>query len=257
MKTLTRYIEDREIAIQLLMKRPMDKFTAVTFHKLRVEIKKLNAFLHFICFYSNDFKRKKAYKPFKKLFKQAGKVRELQIELKLLKKYKLDNLIIVYSENLRKLLAVEKEIFFSMLKQKFLLKLRKKFLLIYSNIFRIDRITIAQYLEEYKCLFDELKSQQSLNSHQIHEIRKWLKELRYNCKLLSINPQNIPFLNNRYLPAFLGQYHDYEIIINHLKLVFQEGKVNFHEINFLEFIIEKLSSDRDTLFNKLHKVLFA
>ena len=71
MKRLTRYLKRREIAINLLMKRPTDRFTAVTIHKLRVEIKKLRAFLNLISFYSNNFKRKKAYKPFKKLFKQA------------------------------------------------------------------------------------------------------------------------------------------------------------------------------------------
>jgi len=85
MKTLTRYLGRRKIAIYLLMKRPRDKFTTHTFHRLRVEIKKLNAFLQLIGFCSNDFKRKKTFKPFGKLFRQAGKVRELQLEKKVLK----------------------------------------------------------------------------------------------------------------------------------------------------------------------------
>ena len=257
MKRLTRYLKRREIAINLLMKRPTDRFTAVTIHKLRVEIKKLRAFLNLISFYSNNFKRKKAYKPFKKLFKQAGKVRELQLEIKILKKYKLDNLTIDYSESICKLLSVEKEIFFSMLNRRFFSKMRKKFLVVFSSIFKIDQPMTALYLDEYKCLFDELQTQQSLSPYQIHEIRKWLKELRYSCEILLIDPNHIPILNDSYSHELMGQWHDYEIIINHIKLVIQNGKAHSHEIDFLQYIIDKLSTDRDTLFNNLHKVLFA
>ena len=251
MKTLTRHLERREIAIQLLIKRPRDRFTTHTFHRFRVEIKNLNAFLHLISFCSDDFKRKKTFNPFKKLFRQAGKVRELQLERKILKKYQIDNLLIEYSERLEKLRAFEKETFFSMLKGKPVSKLKKKFQAIVPYIFRIDRLKTSEYFAEFKCLFDELQTHQALEPRQIHQIRKWLKELRYNCKILSIKPQNIPVLNKSYLPALLGKWHDYDIIINHIKFEIQNGKVNFQEINCLEDIIEKLSSDRETLFNNI------
>jgi len=257
MKTLTRYLGRREIAIYLLMKRPRDKFTTHTFHRLRVEIKKLNAFLQLIGFCSDDFKRKKTFKPFGKLFHQAGKVRELQLEKKVLKKYKLDNLLMDYLESLNKLRAVEKETFFSMLKGKPASKLKKKFQVIVPHIFKIDSIKEAEYLAEYKILFNEIQTQQALEPHQIHHIRKWLKELWYNCKILSIEPQNISILNKGYLPALIGKWHDYDNIINHLKFMVQNGEVNFQEINCIENIIEKLSSDRESLFNNLLTDLIA
>ena len=257
MKALTRYLERREIAIYLLLKRPRDRFTTHTFHRLRVEIKKLNAFLQLIGFCSDDFKRTKTFKPFRKLFRQAGKVRELQLEKKVLKKYQIDNFLMGYMGNLDKLRAVEKETFFSMLKGKPASKLKKKFQVIVPHIFRIDRIKAAEYLAEYKILFNEVQTQQALEPHQIHQIRKWLKELRYNCKILSIEPQNIPVLNKSYLPALLGKWHDYDIIINHIKFMIQNGNVNLREISCIEDIIEKLSSDRESLFNNLLTDLIA
>ena len=251
MKRLTRYLEHREGAIHLLVKRYKNRFSADTIHRLRLEIKKLNAFLHLISFCSDDFKRKKTFNPFKKLFRQAGKVRELQLEKKILKKYQIDNLLNDYSDGLNKLRAVEKETFCSMAKGKRALKLKGKFHDIIRFISRVDGIKAAEYLAEYKCLFDELQTQQSLVPHQVHQIRKWLKEVHYCCKILSIKPQNIPVLNKSYLPSHLGKWHDYDIIINHIKIMIQNGKVNFREIASLDDIIEKLFSERDTLFNNL------
>ena len=248
MKTLTGYLGRRKSAIHLLMKKARTRFTSDKFHRFRVEIKKLNAFLNLISFCSDDFKRKKTFKPFKKLFRQAGKVRELQLEKKILKKYQVDNLLMDYSETLDRLRVVEKETFFSMLKRNTASRLKKKFQVIVPYVSRIDGINSSEYLTEYKCLFDELQTHQAFKPHQIHQIRKWLKELRYGCKILSIKPQNIPVLNKSCLSALLGKWHDYEIIINHLKFMIQNGKVNSRELDCLEDIIQKLSSDRETLF---------
>ena len=93
MKAPTKYLKKREDAINFLLEKPTRAYTIDTFHKLRVEINKLNAFFELINFYSKDFKRKKTFKPFKLIFRQAGKVRELQVEEAILRKYFLNNFI--------------------------------------------------------------------------------------------------------------------------------------------------------------------
>jgi len=58
-KALTEYFKNREDAISFLLQKSARAYTPVTFHKLRVEIKKVNAFFELINFCSKDFKRKK------------------------------------------------------------------------------------------------------------------------------------------------------------------------------------------------------
>lgn len=50
MKTLTKYIKKRETVIDFLLRKPSNKYTPNTFHKLRVEIKKLNSIFDLINF---------------------------------------------------------------------------------------------------------------------------------------------------------------------------------------------------------------
>ncbi len=69
----------RKNIISLLKKSPV-KFDDEDYHKLRVEIKKLKALAGFIEFSNKKFSKKKTLKPFKKVYKQAGKIRELQLE---------------------------------------------------------------------------------------------------------------------------------------------------------------------------------
>src|SRR5258708_6187319 len=86
-KALKNYFARRRKAITSLLRKPARKIVAQNFHQLRIEIKKLNAFYALINYRSKEFKKKKTFKPLKQIFKQAGKVREIQLEQALLKKY--------------------------------------------------------------------------------------------------------------------------------------------------------------------------
>ena len=72
MKLNAKYLKNRRDAINSLLEKPKRLYTPATFHKLRVELKKLDAFFDLIKFSSKDFKRKKTFKPFKLIFNHAG-----------------------------------------------------------------------------------------------------------------------------------------------------------------------------------------
>jgi hypothetical protein len=72
----------------------------------------LNSIFDLIHFCSNNFKQKTTYKPFKSIFRQAGKVRELQIEAAMLKKYFQNNVIKDYGKSLKRLRLKGEEDFF-------------------------------------------------------------------------------------------------------------------------------------------------
>ena len=85
MNGFKKYLKKRIQAIIALLKRPKRKYWQVTFHQLRIEIKKLDALFDLIDFCAKDFDRDKLFKPFEEIFQQAGKVRDLQIEKNLMK----------------------------------------------------------------------------------------------------------------------------------------------------------------------------
>src|SRR5436190_20764312 len=101
MKTLKKHLDDRKLAITTFLEQPRDQYTPETFHKLRVEIKKLNALFDLIDFCSKDFKRKKTFRPYHKIFRQAGKVRELQIEETIVQNYCNEHCLVDYQNKLK------------------------------------------------------------------------------------------------------------------------------------------------------------
>ena len=58
MKIGAEFLKKQEEALTFLLVKPSAKFTSNDFHQLRLEIKKLNAFLDLVNFCSNDFNRK-------------------------------------------------------------------------------------------------------------------------------------------------------------------------------------------------------
>ena len=79
-KHLIKYFNKRKSTIDSILKKSNSKYNSKTIHKLRIEIKKLNALFDLIYFCENNFKQKKTFEPLKFIFRQAGKVRELQLE---------------------------------------------------------------------------------------------------------------------------------------------------------------------------------
>lgn len=139
MKLNPKYLKNRRDAINSLLEKSTRLYTPATFHKLRVELKKLDAFFDLIKFCSKDFKHKKTLKPFKLIFNHAGMVRELQVEEAMLKKYFLNNLLTEYSYSLKKLRLQEQKNYFSIANKKLVSELKKKFREIVPFATQIDK----------------------------------------------------------------------------------------------------------------------
>ena len=127
MKALRTYLKTRKKALLSLLETPRKEYTTETFHQLRVEIKKLNAFFDLVDSSSKKFRRKKMIAPFKIIFRQAGKVRDLQIEETNFNKYTQDNELVQYRAKLGKREGKEKKLFFSLISDKTTGQLKKKY----------------------------------------------------------------------------------------------------------------------------------
>jgi CHAD domain-containing protein len=255
MKTLEKYFQNREDDITLLLNKPKGEYTSDTFHKLRVEIKKLNALFDLINFCSKYFKSKKTFKPFKFIFSQAGKVRALQVEEVMLKKYFRTGSLKDYRNNLKRLRLKEGEIFFELANKKLVTGLKKKYRKIESFIELIDKKQVDAYMKSRQKKIEKLLAHSPLQIPQIHILRKRLKIFHYNQNSLNLLNQNKPLPKKDILTELLGKWHDCQVIIDHLQNTMDTGGINSNEIGQLKKIKTKISSDSKILFNKIKQAI--
>ena len=253
MTAITKYFKKRENAINFLLEKPHLAYTPETFHKLRVEIKKLNAFFELINICSKNFKRKKTFKPFKLIFRQAGKVRELQVEEAMLRKYFLKNLLKDYRSSLKEFRLKEQEDFFSIANKKFVARLKKKHCKIVPFLKKIDKKKIKSYMKKKRIQIEKNISQKTLQAPQIHELRKSLKTFNYNRKSLNLEKKNKPLPKKDVLAELLGKWHDCQVVIRHLEKTIDACGMNPKELSQIEKIKENFSSDSQMLFYKINE----
>lgn len=255
MKLKAKYLKNRRDAINSILEKPKRLYATATFHKLRVEIKKLNAFFDLIKFCSKDFKQKKTFKPFKLIFNQAGKVRELQVEEAMLKKYFLDNLLTGYRNSLKKLRLQEQKDYFFIANKELASELKKKYRDIVPFIAHIDKKKVKNYMKKKKNKIEKLLSQDTLETPQVHALRKRLKMFNYNTKSLNLDKQEKSLANKDVLPELLGKWHDCQVVIKHLKKSMNNIGINPKEVTQCETIEANISSDSQELLNKINAAI--
>lgn len=253
MKKLTKYLKKRKTTIDFLLKIPQNKYSPNIFHQLRVEIKKLNSLFDLIHFCSNDFKRRTTYKPFKSIFRQAGKVRELQIEDAMIKNYFEKKVVKDYRKNLKKLRLKAEKDFFVLVNKRLMIQLNKKYPLIVAHLDDINPKKINTYFEKKRNQIQELLGQEIIQREQIHELRKHLKILNYNKAIVDKEKERI--LNQDILPELLGKWHDCQVIIAHLQKTHNKRQLSPTELDQIKIIKQKIVSEYKILFNEIKIIL--
>ena len=254
MKTLTKYLKNRIDVIDSLLRKPRDKYKPNTFHKLRVEIKKLNSGFDLINFCSTTFKRKATYKPYKIIFSKAGKVRELHIEDEMLNNYFGNKMIKDYRKSLKKLRLKAENDFFSLLNKKLMDQLNKKHHSINPHLREIDSKKTSIYLEKKENQIKELLGKNIIQTEQIHQLRKELKILNYNKAIIAKEKQDKELSQQDVLTEILGKWHDCQVIIKHLEKALNQEKLSPAEAEQLKIIHSKIVNKRNILFNEIKKV---
>lgn len=255
MKRLKKYFKNREDAIDILLGKPRSYYTPETFHKLRVEIKKLKALFELLNYCGEEFRQKNIFTPFKLIFRQAGKIRELQVEDLMLKKYISINSITGYRNSLKEQLSQEKRNYFSLLNTTFFTKLKKEYRKAFSYLKQVDKKKVNRYLNDRKNKIEKLLSKNKLKKEDVHELRKQLKTYNYNLKIKDPEKQIKSAQKKDALPELLGMWHDCEVTISHLTKVIGSGALRSKETNQLEKINAKIAADEQHLFNKINAAL--
>lgn len=255
MKALKKYLKKRKSAITILLEKQQESFTPDTFHTLRLEIKKLNALFGLVDFCSKSFKQKKTFKPFKVIFSQAGKIREIQVETALLEEHFTSDFVTQYRNNLKKILTAELNNFFLITNPNFAEKLQKKYIKINSVLAKTNKKMANRYMDKKRAEIEKLLHKKALKNKQMHALRKRLKEYQFNQKSLNYTKKNKLLPKKNALPELLGEWHDYQTVIQHLKKAIDSEEINPQESNQLENVIATFTFKSQLLFTKTNATL--
>jgi CHAD domain-containing protein len=250
MNTLKKYLNNRIDTITSVLELPRSEYTTETWHELRVEIKKLNALFDLIRYCAKDFKRKKIFQPFKQVFRQAGKVRELQLEIAMLEKNFAGSPPNDFIAGLNKLRSKEEKAFFSILNKKLIGRMKKRRDKISDALSDIKNKQVNRYLAHQSDRIRTIIQAGDLQPEALHELRKQIKILNYNRKSLPLELPD-PMANQTVLPDLLGEWHDLVVMAGDLKKVLDAGGISLEEIIQLEAVHKQLTAGTEDLLEQI------
>lgn len=238
---LSKYFKKLTKNINKVLKKPDDEYGEEDYHQLRVGIKKMNALLGLIKFCSENFKRKRYFKPVKKIFKQSGRVREWQLEEAALgncTSYSPEHYLREVNTRIKK----EQDNFHYINNKKLKKKRKKSFKKIAPFLKHIHKKEVNIYIEKERKKTNDLIQQKSLKPMQVHELRKRLKVDFYNRKSLALAcNDNLTEEDN--FQELLGKWHDGRTMTDHLEKSIMKEEIDLTELKQL------LEVDEEILFN--------
>jgi CHAD domain-containing protein len=245
-------VRKRSEKIYGLVHDPVRIYTPAYFHRLRVEIKKMNAVLRLVKFCSPDFPRKRILKPYKELGKSAGEVREIQLEEAIIRKLPPGPFTHQYLSVLKEMHGNKKKHFIE-IKTKVHSELHNRELKIIPYVDEINSINIQGYFSEITRNCVAQMDGNRLKTSLIHKLRMLLKEFFYNIEVIQPDAKtSLKKIN--LLQDLIGKWHDYSVIITHLDNFKRRNKFNQRDSSRLQKTRIDLSARSSLLLSRINKV---
>ncbi len=254
MRALRKYYKKRLTTIISILSKPEREFTTGVYHRLRVEIKKLNAIFHLLNFSTGKFKRKKSYRPFKDIFRQAGKIRDLQLEENYLKKFPLNKFLANCKFQLRSERLIAQKKFYKLKNEADLTRNARK---IDAKITGLNRKKIKLFLRSAEVRIHELLSANDYSPAALHLLRKQLKMYSYISKIDPVKSQKNNLGDTEELMNLLGKYHDRLVILKHFSRTAAKIKDRNHGNKTPEKLKAGLYRERKKLISHIKESITA
>lgn len=247
-------MKKREQSVAELLSTKQQNTTPEKFHQLRVEIKKIRAALSLLssCTSSVDWKKKMA--PYQDLFKQAGKIRELQLHKTYLRKHSEAMEMPVYTKVIEKQTTDEIKRFGALKKRKALHSVTSPSSTLRLSPININERTFETTLEREQESILKLLAKDKLKIPQVHDLRKRIKRFHFLSTLIPLKKKKL-----KHLDAFqelLGKWHDYEVFGEELQKAGKLQVIPAEEKKKLRKLKPKVIQKRDSLFRKIDKSRF-
>jgi CHAD domain-containing protein len=234
--------------LQILDKDPCH-FSDETVHQLRVEIKKIKATFHMVVALNKKFDAAYYLKPFRALFKAAGKLRTIEIDRQLIATYDLDGEGHEYMKTLSDSKERARNKFHETIRSERrdkAIKLQKqKVVDVLSGISAKD---IQKQLSDDSKSLRRLFSKKIFREDELHIVRKNLKRF-YLVSKKTLPAQTAGELNT--FLELLGKWHDRKETFLHLMKFAFSPEVEGPERQRLNEIKSKILSDKESLFDQV------
>ncbi|MBD3287575.1 CHAD domain-containing protein [candidate division KSB1 bacterium] len=249
------YYQQRAVNIRENYRTAIHYFSEDGVHDLRVEIKRLRAFYNLINWINRNFKAKKRLKPIRRLFKAAGKIRDMHVLQQIARdRSNKENLNIHEFYNLLKHYELEaRDDFFKKYKNYDLSILEQNLSYIETALSIIDYEYIShkmhQRLDKMTSELIEFKNHPQLEEADLHKIRILCKESRYVLEIIrSTEEENEKFkiLNDkmRAVHQALGKWHDCDVCLHRLKEALNHDTFQMSETKSYEKFASLLESEK-------------
>jgi CHAD domain-containing protein len=253
MKTveLKKYFDKSSQKVVMYLSDSGGKHPVKTLHELRVEIKRIRFVCHLIQHFNKKSDVDLIYKPYEKVFKNAGKIRSIQMQRKLITMLEesdvFDKIIKEHKRNEKKLL---RKFFKKAEIQSEILNAYKP--LINGEIEKIINPDLESYADHLlKFLFHNLTTK--TKPEELHELRKKVKELIFMGRFSKALNEfistrlNIEIADN--LQEKIGDWHDKLELLNILSD--KNIKVKKSELILFQIAITKIKTAMNNDINEI------
>ena len=176
MKSIWKFLNDREEAISFLLSKPKNVVTPVTFQKIETEIQMLYDFYGLLKAGDKKFRRKKAFKPYKKLGNMVAEVSLLQQEESMLSLLFEKDKLPDFKRDIRRLKEAKREEYFVTVDEKFVHKLNSKKGELESWLRNINKKLVQGYLKKKAKKISKVMLKGEVNASKLDELRNRLNE---------------------------------------------------------------------------------
>ncbi len=258
---LNRYLYYQRKTFEKCYPKIQDVSDDEAIHDIRVSIKKIRTLLRLLDFiYPGEWDIRARYKPYKKIFKRLGLIRDLQVQQKLASylKHKTTGNIEGYQEYLRENERMARFNVNTWLHQYSMPDWHSLETDIHSCYFRTGKNQIILKANEY--IDGKIKQAKKLTVQKdrisIHLIRRLLKEARYMMDMMSSvlgNKMDYKPLQNNIKPIenYLGEWHDRMVALDYI-FQFEKSMRTYYpnKKTRTQPTIKKIIQESNTLVNK-------
>jgi CHAD domain-containing protein len=253
--TFEQYFRKRLKTIRKRLILPVEAFTPMVFHRLRVEIKRINALMALIAFHHTDFPRQKYFRPFRRLFKRVGNIRDSQVEAELIERYGLRARKGAYWKALQKRQHQYWKAFRRWDLSRLLKQMNRSAKQLSPYLKRLSETQWQQYLLKTRQSVREQLARRSPSEDQLHDVRKTLKELFYNATILPSTPLMIKSEMEQMnaLQDLLGNWHDQYVTLARIKRACRQISLTDRQRRRLNRIRKTLHAEKDALLARIRQ----
>jgi CHAD domain-containing protein len=252
-KKLKHYFRKREKHLTVSLKELKRSFVPENFHRLRVEIKKIKALHTLISSFANKFDQDSSFNPYRIIFKEAGKVRELQLEEALLNKNKDPGFLKNYRVQLKELKLRQQVRFCQKINAGSLKDLKDSSHTVFSFLEKAKKDSLRAYIGKNRKKIKGLICKGRLLTNEVHQLRKRLKSLYYILTIRDTKSLKKELESMEKLTETIGEWHDKLVMSQRLQKAIHSAHIKAADAKTLSKLRTKLGEERKLLFQKINQ----